>query len=119
MKVKIDNGCRYLDITKTCNYINGRNVPEYNYTCKKFDRPLTLGIIQCHSCKNYYPEADKKVDNNSTVIESVERGEWRRYYRSGTTVAEGWVSSCCDMWSSRKSSFCPDCGRPMKIEWEY
>lgn len=21
MKVKIDNGCQYLDITKTCNYV--------------------------------------------------------------------------------------------------
>lgn len=44
-----------------------------------------------------------------------EPGQWRRHYLSGFTVCSGFVSSCCDMWSSRRSRFCPDCGRMMKI----
>ena len=41
-------------------------------------------------------------------------GEWLKHYRSGVTVSEGYVSSCCDMWNNRNSHFCPDCGAKMK-----
>lgn len=40
-------------------------------------------------------------------------GRWVTHYRSGTTVAEGYVSTCCDMWAERKSPYCPHCGAKM------
>ena len=40
-------------------------------------------------------------------------GRWVTHYRSGTTVAEGYVSTCCDMWNNRKSNYCPHCGAKM------
>jgi hypothetical protein len=43
----------------------------------------------------------------------VRHGRWVTHYRSGTTVAEGYVSTCCDMWNNRKSDFCPNCGARM------
>lgn len=46
-------------------------------------------------------------------VAPVRHGEWRKYYRSGTTVSDGFVSSCCDMWNSRKSDWCPNCGARM------
>lgn len=43
----------------------------------------------------------------------VVHGQWVTHYRSGTTVAEGYVSTCCDMWNNRKSDYCPNCGAMM------
>lgn len=43
----------------------------------------------------------------------VVHGRWVKHYRSGTTVAEGYVSTCCDMWNNRKSDYCPNCGAKM------
>lgn len=43
----------------------------------------------------------------------VVHGRWVTHYRSGTTVAEGYVSTCCDMWNNRKSDYCPNCGAKM------
>lgn len=40
-------------------------------------------------------------------------GRWVTHYRSGTPVAEGYVSTCCDMWNNRKSDYCPNCGAKM------
>ena len=41
-------------------------------------------------------------------------GRWEKHYRSGTPVAEGYVSTCCDMWNKRKSNYCPNCGAIME-----
>lgn len=38
---------------------------------------------------------------------------WVTHYRSGTPVAKGYVSTCCDMWNNRKSDYCPNCGAKM------
>lgn len=46
-------------------------------------------------------------------VAPVVRGRWVRHYRSGTPVAEGYVSTCCDMWNNRKSDYCPSCGAIM------
>ena len=46
----------------------------------------------------------------------VVHGRWVTHYRSGTTVAEGYVSTCCDMWNNRKSDYCPNCGAIMMEE---
>lgn len=61
------------------------------------------------------------VDSMKTFIKNrpaadvapVVHGRWVTYYRSGTTVAEGYVSTCCDMWNNRKSDYCPNCGAKM------
>lgn len=46
-------------------------------------------------------------------VAPVVHGRWVKHYRSGTTVAEGYVSTCCDMWNNRKSDYCPNCGARM------
>jgi hypothetical protein len=43
----------------------------------------------------------------------VVHGRWVTHYRSGTPVARGYVSTCCDMWNNRKSDYCPNCGAKM------
>lgn len=47
-------------------------------------------------------------------VAPVVRGRWVTHYRSGTPVAEGYVSTCCDMWNNRKSDYCPSCGAIME-----
>lgn len=56
---------------------------------------------------DYTPSAD---------VEPVVHGRWITHYRSGTPVAEGYVSTCCDMWNNRKSNYCPNCGARMDEE---
>lgn len=46
-------------------------------------------------------------------VAPVAHGRWVTHYRSGTPVAEGYVSTCCDMWNNRKSDYCPSCGAKM------
>ena len=57
--------------------------------------------------------ANELEDFPAADVAPVRHGEWRKYYRSGTTVSDGFVSSCCDMWNSRKSDWCPNCGARM------
>lgn len=54
---------------------------------------------------DYAPSAD---------AEPVVHGRWITHYRSGTPVAEGYVSTCCDIWNNRKSDYCPNCGAKME-----
>lgn len=61
-----------------------------------------LSIIQMDMLK--LPAAD---------VAPVVHGRWVTHYRSGTPVAEGYVSTCCDMWKKRKSPYCPHCGAKM------
>jgi hypothetical protein len=56
---------------------------------------------------DYAPSAD---------AEPVVHGRWITHYRSGTPVAEGYVSTCCDIWNNRKSDYCPNCGAKMDEE---
>ena len=49
----------------------------------------------------------------SADVAPVRHGRWVTHYRSGTTVAEGYVSTCCDMWNNRKSDYCQHCGAKM------
>lgn len=46
-------------------------------------------------------------------VAPVVHGRWVTHYRSGTPVPEGYVSTCCDMWNSRKRNYCPNCGAKM------
>lgn len=63
-------------------------------------------------CFDYVDAED--IDNAPTVdAVEVVHGRWVTHYRSGTPVAEGYVSTCCDMWNKRKSPYCPHCGAKM------
>ena len=53
------------------------------------------------------------ADMPAADVAPVVHGRWVTHYRSGTTVAEGYVSTCCDMWNNRKSDYCPNCGTKM------
>ena len=53
------------------------------------------------------------ADMPAADVAPVVYGRWVMHYRSGTPVAEGYVSTCCDMWNNRKSNYCPDCGKKM------
>jgi hypothetical protein len=57
--------------------------------------------------------ANELEDFPAADVAPVRHGRWLSHYRSGTTVSEGVVSSCCDMWNNRKSYFCPNCGARM------
>ena len=46
-------------------------------------------------------------------VAPVVHGRWATHYRSGTPVADGYVSTCCDMWNNRKSPYCSNCGAKM------
>jgi hypothetical protein len=46
-------------------------------------------------------------------VAPVVHGRWVTHYRSGTPVAEGYVSTCCDMWNKHKRPYCPNCGAKM------
>lgn len=49
----------------------------------------------------------------SADVAPVVHGRWVTHYRSGTPVAEGYVSTCCDMWNNHKRNYCPNCGAKM------
>nr|DAG64795.1 MAG TPA: 50S ribosomal protein L19 [Caudoviricetes sp.] len=49
------------------------------------------------------------------VVE-IKHAQWQKYYKSGTTVSDGFVSSCCDMWNERKTPYCPNCDAKMDGE---
>ena len=55
---------------------------------------------------------EKAIEAWNKRAEEV-HGRWMEHYRSGVTVAEGGVSSCCDMWNDRRSNYCPNCGAKM------
>lgn len=55
-----------------------------------------------------YVNADEVYE----VVE-VKNGEWLNCYKSGVTVSEGFISSCCDMWNASKTPYCPYCGAKM------
>ena len=52
-------------------------------------------------------------DTPTADVVEVRRGQWQKHYKSGTTVSDGFVSSCCDMWNERETPYCPHCGAKM------
>lgn len=69
------------------------DTPDVNLSAEKFEAAI-----------NAIPAAD---------VSPASHGRWEKHYRSGMPVAEGYVSTCCDMWNNRKSNYCPDCGKKM------
>lgn len=74
-----------------------------------FSYEMTTGEIE----DDFFELVD---DEPAADVQEVKHGYWQNKYRSGTTVEEGVVSSCCDMWNNRKSQFCPNCGARMDGE---
>lgn len=65
-------------------------------------------------CNNYaYAAMDVIKRLPAADVTEVVHGRWITHYRSGTPVAKGYVSTCCDMWNNRKSDYCPNCGAKM------
>lgn len=90
---------RYIDAEKLKCSIDSE-------TDSIFDWDMTIEELYYNLCK--------LVDDEPTAdVQEVKHGYWQNKYRSGTTIKEGVVSSCCDMWNNRKSQFCPNCGARM------
>lgn len=86
------------------------------------DEYASLRKIEFELCGGNLPEKYKafvrRVLNDRNLIPAsdvapVVHGRWVTHYRSGTPVAKGYVSTCCDMWNNRKSNYCPHCGAKM------
>lgn len=91
---------RYIDADNLINELSAACMPIY-------EKGIT-GILGDNSSI-----ADIINEQPTTDVQEVKRGYWQNKYRSGTTIKEGVVSSCCDMWNNRKSQFCPNCGARM------
>lgn len=78
-----------------------------------------VNIEPYEECKIVLHKEDEGIrcrDLPTADVAEVRHGEWLKHYRSGTTVSDGYVSSCCDMWNERKSQYCPHCGAKMNEE---
>nr|DAE46377.1 MAG TPA: NADH-PPase NADH pyrophosphatase zinc ribbon domain [Caudoviricetes sp.] len=68
----------------------------------------------CHCSNEYCDRVSCPIWKAPAAdVAPVVHGQRVTHYRSGTTVAEGYVSTCCDMWNNRKSDYCPNCGARM------
>lgn len=81
------------------------------------EREALLLRIDCHGT-NKFGMLDEDIrafvkSQPTADVAPVVHGRWLKYYRSGVTVAEGYVSSCCDIWNERESHYCPNCGAKM------
>lgn len=110
---------------KSCPFCGGEAVlkfePYYSYVkCKNCG--AETGLVKATPRICAADEAAKvwntRVDEPAADVQEVKHGEWQNKYKSGTTVKEGVVSSCCDMWNNRKSQFCPNCGARMDGDGE-
>ena len=78
---------------------------------KNFD----AGRADSPPCTLLTPEefAEYLYELPAADVAPVVHARWITHYRSGTPVAKGDVSTCCDMWNNRKSDYCPNCGSKM------
>lgn len=90
-------------------YIDADNlISELSAACMPIYEKGITGILGDNSSI-----ADIINEQPTADVQEVKHGYWQNKYRSGTTIKEGVVSSCCDMWNNRKSQFCPNCGARM------
>ena len=89
----------YISREKTLALLNSLGSRDY-----RREKGTIQDAIKMISSAAYTPAAD---------VAEVVHGRWVTHYRSGTPVAEGYVSTCCDMWNNRKSDYCPNCGAKM------
>ena len=114
--------CVYCPIiNETSDYcehaIEVYDVVDDSNVCSQVIDPKAVTI--CSNCYHY--SVCRFIENQPCLecnmfVPNRKRGYWKRFYRSGATVSEGYVSSCCDMWNERKSAYCPNCGAVMECE---
>lgn len=81
---------------------------------KYIDRAELISNLKEFANEQLTPLIENLIQKQPTAdVVEVRHGKWLNNYKSGTLVNEGFVSSCCDMWNERKSSFCPNCGAKM------
>ena len=82
-------------------------------------------MAECKACGEWFgtatpqdlcPTCERALKRLGGSVEPVRHGRWVKQYRSGIPVDKGYVSSCCDMWSDRKSNYCPNCGAKMDAD---
>ena len=83
--------------------------------------PVDYGAMWDYEAHHYAGEClrdcKEAIENiHAADVAPVVHGRWVTHYRSGTPVAEGYVSTCCDMWNNRKSDYCPNFGAKMDGE---
>lgn len=79
--------------------------------------------IYCVGCNSYHGVRCRACGTGDAIdiiedfpaadVAPVVHARWNSFYKSGVTVLEGVVSSCCDMWNNRASNYCPNCGAKM------
>ena len=94
--------------SKMDEYITKEQVIDWFSPYGHTDEPIPFEVLAA-DLRGCIPAAD---------VAPVRHGRWLKHYRSGTTVREGFISSCCDMWNERKSNYCPNCGAKMDLEDE-
>lgn len=68
----------------------------------------------CHCANEYCDKESCPIWKAPAAdVAPVRHGRWETHYRSGTTVSQGVVSGCCDMWNGWKTPYCPQCGAKM------
>lgn len=84
---------------------------ELEATLREIERRERLMVVD----KTISVDALKRflLNRPAADVAPVVYGRWVTHYRSGTPAAEGYVSTCCDMWNNRKSDYCPNCGAKM------
>lgn len=55
-KIKLDNGCKYLQISEVATNGNNPSEMRYIYYCVSKDTVLDFGILNCHKCKHFAKE---------------------------------------------------------------
>ena len=85
----------------------------YEMCLDNFRKAKEEGLYELTDEEEYFAHADE-CDFYAAGYRKQSEGEWVKHYRSGVTISEGYVSSCCDMWNNRKSPCCPNCGAKMK-----
>lgn len=95
---------RLIDAEALLDYLD--DDPPYNWTGSDAEIQAVADWEQFRGIINVQPTI--------TDVAPVAHGRWKKHYRSGTPVAEGYVSTCCDMWNNRKSNYCPNCGAIME-----
>lgn len=92
-------------ITKESVHTMIRHLTKFAWRSPTWDeRRVTVDTDDVHFGVDKIPAAD---------VAPVVHGWWGKHYLSGTPVADGYVSTCCDMWNNRKSDYCPNCGAKM------
>lgn len=104
------------------NHYEGRN-KEQNKTMAEYISKDRAKHFLCEHCNEVCPDEPcepedcdwmHRIDKEPAAdVAPVRYGTWGKVYKSGVTVEEGYVSSCCDMWNERKTHWCPNCGAIM------